>query len=70
MQTTRHRKTRILTAHGPTKFFAPETGLEQWDSLSPILWNVFYESLLRKLKNSKGYLFHNLNIVSEIELLY
>ena len=57
-----NRKMRIITQAGYTDFFHPITGLEQGDPSSPILWNIFYEPLLRKLNELNGYKLGNTNI--------
>ena len=50
-----NRSMRVLTQAGVTNFFHPNTGLEQGDRSSPILWNIFYEPLLNELQNMNGY---------------
>ena len=56
------RQMRIITQAGPTKFFTPNTGLEQGEPSSPVLWNIFYELLLQKLSQLKGYKLGNINV--------
>ena len=52
----------ILTKHGRTDSFHPTTGIEQGDALSPLIWNTFYEPLIRQLAKLPGYTVGNLNI--------
>lgn len=56
------RQSRILTMAGPTKFFHPKRGIEQGDPISPILWNIFYDSILKQLNNLEGYNFEGKNV--------
>ena len=47
------REAQVHTAFGLTDPFHPENGLDQGDTLSPLLWIIFYDALLCKL-NSLG----------------
>jgi ribonuclease HI len=54
MQNT--RSIEIVTPYGNTDTIAPNRGLPQGDTISCILWNIFYDALLCRLTNStKGY---------------
>ena len=51
----------INTIHGDTNAFSPEIGLPQGGKLSPLLWNLFYQPLLKLLdKHSDGFKINNL----------
>jgi hypothetical protein len=50
------RSIHINTPYGPTTPFTPERGLPQGDVISCLLWNIFYDTLLQRLQNSRiGY---------------
>ena len=48
-----HRKAQVHTAFGLTDPFQPNNGLDQGDTLSPLLWIIFYDALLRRIDDSK-----------------
>jgi ribonuclease HI len=56
--TTLHttRQITIDTLHGKTDKIKPKIGLPQGDKISCILWNIFYDPLLTRLKSEKGYI--------------
>ena len=58
----RKRRSKILTSIGPTAEFRIRRGLEQGDPSSPLLWNIFYEIILKKLNEKQGYNFDGINI--------
>ena len=61
-ETFKKRSMRVITKAGYTKIFRPHTGLEQGDPSSPVLWNIFYEPLLRELNNLRGYQLGSINV--------
>lgn len=51
-----NRSSRVITFYGLTDEFNPETGIEQGDALSPLLWRIYYDPLLTKIQNlEEGY---------------
>lgn len=40
---------RILTAFGPTPSFTAGDGIDQGDSLSPLIWRIYYDPLIKTL---------------------
>jgi hypothetical protein len=55
-QLTTTRSNRVITFHGLTDSFNPKMGIEQGDSLSPLLWRIYYDPLLKRIdKLKEGY---------------
>jgi ribonuclease HI/exonuclease III len=55
----RERVVYVRTAHGMTDPYQPRNGVDQGDTLSPLLWLIFYDTLLCKLQDSgHGFLFN------------
>ena len=50
-----NHSTRIFTSIGPTEYFHPRIGVEQRDPMSPTIWNIYYEIMLRKLNLMTGF---------------
>ena len=50
-----NRNVFIESPAGRTNTFKAKRGLPQGDPMSPILWNIFYDSLLVKLGKRNGY---------------
>jgi exonuclease III/ribonuclease HI len=51
-----NRIVTIVTPYGETDQFTPSRGVPQGDTISPILWNIFYEPLLLRLQQeTAGY---------------
>ena len=46
------RQVEVRTAHGYTSAYRPGCGLEQGDTMSPLLWLCFYDALLCRLTAS------------------
>ena len=44
------RSTKILTPFGPSPGFKPLSGIDQGDSLAPMLWNIFFDPILTTLQ--------------------
>src|SRR5438477_10256399 len=50
------RKNTILTAFGPTPEYTVEDGIDQGDTISPLLWRIFYDPLLTYINSEyEGY---------------
>lgn len=62
VNTFQQRRSRVLTMAGPTKFFHPIKGVEQGDPASPLVWNIYYETILKKLNLMNGYQLEGTNI--------
>ena len=52
-----NRNMNILTAYGTTEIITAGDGIDQGDSISPLLWRIFYDPLLCAVTNygSRGY---------------
>src|SRR5829696_7514857 len=51
------RQISVITAHGATDFFTGQDGIDQGETISPILWRIFYDPLLCAIQNSsRGYI--------------
>ena len=50
------RKCSIITSHGPTNNIAISKGIPQGETISPLLWTIFYDPLLTKLNESKKHI--------------
>ncbi|RHZ56496.1 hypothetical protein Glove_401g2 [Diversispora epigaea] len=51
-----NRSNRAITDMGLTESYEVEKGIDQGDSLSPLLWCIFYDPLLREIEEQvKGY---------------
>ena len=53
-----NRKSSVITAHGPTSPHHVQDGLDQGETHAPILWRIFYDTLLcavGKLTATTGY---------------
>ena len=46
------RQTRIITALGLTEAITAGDGIEQGEVISPLIWRIFYDPLLTKIKKS------------------
>ena len=62
INTFANRRSCLMTMAGTTKFFQPKRGIEQGDPISPIIWNIFYDKILKKLNNMNGYNLEGINI--------
>jgi exonuclease III/ribonuclease HI len=49
-----HRTLQVASAHGPSATYHPETGLDQGEINSPLLWLIFYDPLLTALGKQGG----------------
>jgi hypothetical protein len=47
-----NRENQVITAHGLTEEYILEDGLDQGDTICPLLWRIFYDPLLTKINNS------------------
>src|SRR5947199_186947 len=52
-----NRNMNILTAYGTTNIITAGDGIDQGDSISPLLWRIFYDPLLSAVTRygSRGY---------------
>jgi len=48
-----NRNNQIITAHGLTESYQPQGGIDQGDTISPLLWRIYYDPLITKI--SKDY---------------
>src|SRR5688572_16705299 len=46
------RKISVITAYGASDFFTGKDGIDQGETISPLLWRIFYDPLLCKIQNS------------------
>ena len=46
------RQTRIITALGLTEAITASDGIEQGEVISPLIWRIFYDPLLTKVKKN------------------
>src|SRR5215210_1354023 len=54
------RNNQVITAHGLTESYPVIGGIDQGDTISPLLWRIYYDPLLSKVsKQHKGYVFTN-----------
>src|SRR5215212_7699235 len=50
------RQISVITAYGSTEFFTGQDGIDQGETISPLLWRIFYDPLLCAVQNSnRGY---------------
>ena len=47
-----HRKAQVITPYGLTDGFYPTVGIDQGDSMAPLMWNIFFDVILCRLKES------------------
>ena len=54
----KNRKLKAITSYGLTDKTIAEDGLDQGETISPLLWRIFYDPLLSKIQNNKelGYI--------------
>src|SRR5438552_2067321 len=45
-----NRTNTVITCHGNTEEYKVEDGIDQGDTISPILWRIFYDSLLSRIQ--------------------
>ena len=50
----KERKTRVLTAVGPTDNIIAADGIEQDKVLSSLVWRIFYDSLISRVQSNKS----------------
>ena len=46
------RRIKVITSFGLTNKFKAEDGLDQGEVISPLIWRIFYDPLLTKIKKS------------------
>src|SRR4051794_13572058 len=52
-----NRENVVLTSHGNTEPYRVGDGIDQGDIISPLLWRIFYDSLICRIANSNlGYI--------------
>ena len=49
------RKFKVITENGLTNTITAKDGIDQGETISPLLWRIFYDSLLYKIQNNKDY---------------
>jgi hypothetical protein len=49
----KERKLRVITSLGPTQPITAEDGIDQGETISPLLWRIFYDPLLCKIQENK-----------------
>src|SRR5215212_6614869 len=51
------RQISVITAYGSTEFFTGQDGIDQGETISPLLWRIFYDPLLCAIQDSgRGYI--------------
>jgi hypothetical protein len=51
-----NRSNQVITPFGPTEKYLVQDGIDQGDTISPVLWRIFYDPLITKLDQSElGY---------------
>jgi hypothetical protein len=54
-----NRTNTVITPFGPTSPYQVHDGIDQGDTISPLLWRIFYDPLITRLSKSKsGYTLH------------
>src|SRR5271154_4817850 len=67
-----NRTCKTITSHGLTNSIPIIKGIPQGETISPLLWTIFYDPLLSKLNQSKRKvhnLFNNLAFMNDLNLL-
>ena len=49
----KNRQFRVITTHGLTNLVQAGDGIDQGETISPLLWRIFYDPLLCKIQNNK-----------------
>src|SRR5438876_10359218 len=49
----KNRKLKAITSYGLTDEIIAGDGLDQGETISPLLWRIFYDPLLSKIQNNK-----------------
>jgi len=47
-----NRSNHVITPFGPTDNYPVQDGIDQGDTISPVLWRIFYDPLITKLDQS------------------
>jgi exonuclease III/ribonuclease HI len=51
-----NRENTVITAHGLTAPYKVKDGIDQGDTISPLLWRIFYDPLLQEIESTQeGY---------------
>src|SRR3989337_4345640 len=51
-----NRKNKVFTAYGDSPEYEMLTGIDQGETISPLLWRIYYNPLLCRIKDTqKGY---------------
>jgi exonuclease III len=50
-----NRQNTVITYFGNTEWYPVEEGIDQGDTISPILWRIYYDPLITKINNMNGY---------------
>ena len=52
-----NRKNKVFTAFGDTREYEVLTGIDQGETISPLLWRIYYDPLLYRIKSTQtGYI--------------
>src|SRR5581483_9177122 len=56
MKCVMKRTSQVITQHGLTEPFITKQGIDQGDTISPLLWRIYYDPLITRVENFKlGY---------------
>src|SRR5581483_9719713 len=56
MNCVTERTSQVITQHGLTEPFTIRLGIDQGDTISPLLWRIYYDPLIKKIEDLKlGY---------------
>lgn len=50
-----NRRNTVITATGNTDPYSVQGGIDQGDTISPILWRIYYDPLITRVSRMKGY---------------
>src|SRR3954449_12899010 len=56
-----NRKLRVITAYGLSNYFQAGDGIDQGETISPLIWRIFYDPLLTRI-NEDDMLGYNLSV--------
>ena len=66
------RTCKLITPYGLTDGFKPTKGIEQGDSLAPLLWNIFFDhiiSSINSISRNDAFILNSLTFADDVTLL-